>query len=403
MIANLLYKIKCAIKKPFKVGIIAYYYPHEKNINNGVAMHTYYLSRELAALGCDVHVFTNGTKDKIKTEYLGEGRVVVHSINTSVQNQVYEPTAKKKIGYLIFEHKIIHEFTEAQIGNEFDVIHTHGWLTSGAFISKLLHNIKWVHTFHALEKDRIKFMTKEERRYKDISNWIESTIKHADAMIAVSEALKKEIIAKYRIKKEKIQYIPNGIDLDIFYPSQKKEKTITYVGRFSKEKGITILPEIMEKVLSKDKKAKFIVIAPRKNLPESLKKTSQEFDSLLEKYPERIKMPPQPLSNKELSEIYRQSQIYIQPSEYESFGMCVLEAMACGNAIICSDKGGMPALVKNAGITTKLNTNTFADNILKLLQNQTLRKQYSLNAIARAKNYEWKKIAKETLELYKNV
>ena len=84
----------------------------------------------------------------------------------------------------------MNEVTKENNNDKFDVIHTHGWFTAGAFISKYFNDVKWVHTFHSLEKDRIKFMPKEEQKYSKIIQWMESTIEYADALIAVSRKLR---------------------------------------------------------------------------------------------------------------------------------------------------------------------------------------------------------------------
>ena len=62
-------------------------------------------------------------------------------------------------------------------------------------------NIPWIHTFHAVEKNRLKYMTKEEAAYSNVANWIEYTTKYADGFIAVSDCLKEEISKIYHNKR----------------------------------------------------------------------------------------------------------------------------------------------------------------------------------------------------------
>ncbi len=405
IIDSIAYWLKSIIKKPLKIGLVSYYYPKDSDsIDNGVAIHVYYLSRKLAEFGCEVHVFAKGERNSMKKSYPGKGKLVVHMINTYFDSPFKDIVAKKRMSYFIFDNKIINEITKENSNRKFDIIHTHGWLTAGAFISKYLNDMTWIHTFHAVEKNRLKFMSKDEKKYFKIARWVESTARYADALIAVSENLKKEILENYLLKKEKVYYIPNGVDLNVFKPENiaSKEKQILYIGRFSLEKGIDLLPDIAKNVLENDKNTKFLVIATGGISP-SLRYVKEEFDYLLEKYPERFFLERESKTREQIARVYNESLICIQPSRYESFGLVMLEAMACGKAVVCSNLGGLPEVVDNAGIISILNTKRFVYNISKLLKDFRLRERYARRGIERAKMFDWDKIAGKTLALYKKI
>jgi len=404
MINQISFYFRSLVKKPFKVGLISYYYPEKEKLNNGVAIHTYYLSRELAKLGCEVHIFASGDKNSKKKQYLGEGKLVIHRINSDPKLKIKNGVLNKRIDYLVFDNHVINQVIKENTNEKFDILHSHGWLTSGAFISKYFNDVKWIHTFHAIEKNRLKFMTSEEKKYFKIAKWIESSINHADAIITVSNRLKIEALQTYPIKKEKIYTIPNGVDLSLFntnYPTTH-EKKILYIGRFSNEKGIDIVLKIAKEILKKDVEIKFILVSSDKGIP-SLEKVRKGFEALQEEYPERIHWYREDLSLEKIAELHKESIIYIQPSRYESFGMCVLEAMACGEAVIVSNKGGLPEVVENAGIVIPLKTNLFTKEILKLVEDFKLRERYVRRAIERSKEFSWEDIAKRTLALYRKV
>ena len=391
-------------KKPFKVGLISYYYPEGSKFENGVAIHVYYLSKELAKLGCDVHVFASGDKSFIKKQYVGEGRITIHRISSKFDCPIDDIIIKKRMNYLIFDNKIINEVTKENAKGKFEIIHTHGWLTAGAFISKIFNNIKWVHTFHALEKNRVGFMSKAEKKFFGIAKWIESTIKYANALVAVSHNLEREILQNYPIKKEKVHYIPNGVDLSLFKVENvmTNEKKVLYVGRFSLEKGIDLVQKIALEVLSKNKEVKFVVLATGTISP-SIEKVKKEFDTLKEIFGDRFALLRESISREELAELYNESSIVIQPSRYEAFGLCVLEAMACGDAVIVSNKGGLSEVVGNAGIILPTNSQLFSKEILKLLDNYRLRERYGRRGVERARKFSWIYVAKKTLELYRKI
>ena len=77
--------------------------------------------------------------------------------------------------------------------------------------------------------------------------------------------------------------------------------------------------------------------------------------------------------------------------------------MACGKAVIVSNKGGLPEVVENAGIVIPLKTNLFVKEILKLVEDFKLRERYARRAIERSKGFSWEDIAKRTFALYKKV
>ena len=405
MLKGILYAIKNSLKKPFKVGIVSYHYPEGEKGNNGVAVHVYYLSRELAKLGCEVHVFTKGEKETEETEYINEGKLVIHKIVTKSKSIISDPVVKKRVSYFMFDNKIIDEISKENSHEKFDVIHTHGWLTAGAFITKFFHDLKWVHTFHALEKNRIQFMTNEEKKFFKIANWMEGTIRHADALITVSKKIKIEVLQNYSLKSEKIFPIYNGVDLEMFYPpeSTPKEKKVLYVGRFSLEKGIDLLYNIAKKTLEKDKEIIFEIVASKEGIPRSLEKLKDKFESLEKDFPERLIWHKEKMGRKELSKLYKEAILYIQPSRYDSCPTTVLEAMASGKAVIGSDRGGIPEILENSGVVTPLKSNLFQKNILELKENYKLRERYARRALERVKDFQWEKIGNKTLKLYKKI
>lgn len=404
MFEGLVYRIRSLWKKPFKIGLITPQYEGHEATNKGVAIHVYYLSRELTKLGCDVHIFALNKKNTVKKEYIGEGRLVIHGIEENT-GDITDTVARRKILRFTFDSDVVKEVLKESKNGKFDIIHSH-IAFAGGLISKYLNNVKWVHTVHSLEKHRVSFLTEQQKKYLELENWIESAISYADAIITVSKKLVEDILKNYKVKKNRVFNVPNGVDSNLFNNKdiKKREKRVIYIGRFSLEKGIDLIPNIAETVIKKYPKSKFTIIAPPdyKGLPESLKLT-KKLENLEKKYPEKVEWVKEPLTREELAEIYRSSMILIQPSRYESFGMTVLEAMACGDAVIVSNKGGLPEVVGNAGVILPLNSKLFSKEILKLLNNQKLRERYGRIGVERVKNFEWERIAKQTLDIYKVV
>lgn len=402
-IESIAYALMSIVRKPFKVGLISYYPKHnQKSLNNGVAIHVYYLSRELAKIGLEVHIFAQDDKNYNKTEYIGDGKIVVHGIKTKIDLPNDDLVTKKRLSHFIFESAIIQKISKENSKESFDILHTHNIGVGGTFISKYFYNIPWIHTFHSVENNRLKFLSKEESRYLDIVRWTQSTINYSDAIITVSEILKKEVLQDYPLS-EKVIYIPNGVDLELFNKENSNgNQSILHIGRFSLEKGVDLLPDIIKNVLDKNKKIKFVLVVSDKNIPLSLEKVKKKLEDLEKKH-ERFIWHRDIIGREEIKDLFKQSLIYIQPSRYEAFGLTVLEAMACGKAVIVSDIGGLSEVVENAGLIIPLKVDLFVKEILRLTEDFKLRERYGRRGFERAKLFSWEDVAKKTFELYKEI
>lgn len=404
MIDRIVYYFRSLFKQPFKVGIILLDYTEENSGGSGVSIHASTIARELSSWGCEVHIFTRGESNSTQSKFYGDGKLVLHRINPDVKIISNNNTLKRRMSHILFENLSIPKIIEENKRGKFDVIQTHNLATEGAFVSKYFLEIPWINTFHSVEKIRVSYLEPEEKKYLDLTNWTESTLLYADMLISVSENLKKDIVANYKIDPKKIEVIPNGVDLSFFdKPSDDvvRKKNVLYIGRFSAEKGIDFIPAIAEKVLDSNSEITFTA-ATGSFLPNvSKQQLYNKFEELEKKFPGRFVWYRRVLNKDEMKKLYRESAIYIQPSRYESFGMTVLEAMASGCSIVCSNRGGLPELVANAGISISPSADKFSEKILMLIENYRLRERYSRRAMDRAKIFEWRDIALKTLNVYK--
>jgi glycosyltransferase involved in cell wall biosynthesis len=112
------------------------------------------------------------------------------------------------------------------------------------------------------------------------------------------------------------------------------------------------------------------------------------------------------LSGEKKYTYYKSADIYVQPSRYETFGIAILEAMACGKTVVASNVGGIPFLVID-GETGLLfengNVRDLAEKILNLLNDKELREKMGKAGKKRAEEFTWDKIAKQTVEVYKEI
>jgi glycosyltransferase involved in cell wall biosynthesis len=394
--------LKGWLKKPIKIGIIANKYPTDKISSSGAFIHTMHLTRNLASLGTEVHVFCAGNKNKIIKERIGEGKLIIHVLGVDTGFGIKNSLLLDRIALYTFEVRALNAIMYENSRRWFDIIHSQS-ITSTGFMLKHFSNMNWVHTFHSLDTKRLKKMEKGKHKLIPVQGWADRTVLDADRVITVSNKFREEVIREIKGTSKNTVVIPNGINLNLFKPSKRTPLTVLYIGRFSKEKGVCLLPEVIEKVLQKDKRYKFIMVATLNNKTAALKTTQNELEEIEKKYPGRFTWHKNTLGEEEIVKLHKDSGVYIQPSMYETFGICVLEAMASGNPVIVTNVGGMPELVGNAGLIADKTPKDLSKKIINLLKNPSLRRKLGKRGITRAQNYCWKLISERTLDLYKEI
>jgi alpha-1,3-rhamnosyl/mannosyltransferase len=111
-----------------------------------------------------------------------------------------------------------------------------------------------------------------------------------------------------------------------------------------------------------------------------------------------------PVPEQDLPALYTGATLFVFPSLYEGFGLPVLEAMACGTPVACSDSSSLPEVAGDAAILfDSTDVGDMAEAIGLLLGNPDLRQRLAKAGLQRAKRFSWQRTAKETLEVYRHV
>jgi glycosyltransferase involved in cell wall biosynthesis len=384
-----------ALSKPkLKVAIISYYY--QKPTISGVGIHVQNLAKHLVKHDCEVHIFCHGDTET----YYKENGAYVHVIG-KILAPVTGSFSKKRLEYDVFESEVIRELIRENLRKKFGVIHTHGALTKAAFILKKVYRFKWIHTFHAIEKSRANKLSTEEKQFEDLVSWIEHTTNYCDGAIFVSKALLREAKKHYTLKSAII--IPNGVDFEFFNYQSITKKNVLFIGRFSKEKGIELLPDLIENIM-KIKDTTFTAVSPANfvSLDGEIKEIRLSLSRQVKKYKGRLKIIDTIQSQDLLKNLYKESQVYIQPSTYESFGLCILEAMSSGRPVVAFKVGGIPEVIGDSGFLVN-NKKGFIHKVCHLLENKGECVRIGKKANERAKKFDWDLITKKTIEYYKEV
>ncbi len=286
---------------------------------------------------------------------------------------------------------------------KFDVIHAHDWLvTYAAKAIKSSYNTPIVATIHATEAGRNSGIHDETQRYINDTEWMLTY--EANEVIVNSNYMKCELQRNFGLPFEKINVIPNGVNLTMYSGIERdydfrrnyasdNEKIILYAGRLVYEKGVQYLIGAMPKILQNYHDAK-LVIAGRGGMYDDLK-AQVDYLGLGNKVYFTGYM-----DHKSLCKLYKCADIAVFPSTYEPFGIVALEGMLAGNPIVVSDIGGLNEIVEHGinGMKSYAgNSNSIADSILTLLFDHKLCNEISKNAKTKVKElYNWTKIAQDT-------
>tara|TARA_B100000900_G_scaffold334600_1_gene295952 strand:- start:12541 stop:13689 length:1149 start_codon:yes stop_codon:yes gene_type:complete len=231
---------------------------------------------------------------------------------------------------------------------------------------------------------------------------IEYAINKSNAVTVVSESLKKETLKYFNVSKE-INTISNFIEIDLYNKKSdlklkntfvnNEEYLITHISNFRKVKRVCDVIRIFQKVNSKIP-SKLLMIGDG---PDRIKAEILSRDLGIE---DKVRF----LGKINITHnILACSDVFILPSESESFGLVALEAMASRNAIVSTNNGGISELNidKVTGFLSKVgDIQKMANDTILLLQNQELLEKFKLNAFDHASNFDIHKVLPKYLNVY---
>jgi len=243
-----------------------------------------------------------------------------------------------------------------------DLVHSHTWYANGAgHIAQLLHGIPHVVTAHSLEPLRPWKAEQLGGGYR-VSSWIEKTaFEAADAVIAVSAGMAKDILRSYpSIAPEKVKVVHNGIDLQRWNRIDEPDvvralgvdpdrPSVVFVGRITRQKGLPYLLAAAQKL---PPEVQLVLCAGAPDTPEILAEVKAGVAAL---QAERtgVVWIDRMLAQEELAALLSSATTFVCPSIYEPLGIVNLEAMACGAAVVGTATGGIPEVVAD-GLTGRL-------------------------------------------------
>ena len=386
------------------ITILTNEYP--PNVYGGAGVHVEYLVRELARV-CPVRVYSFGDQD------IEDARLRVQGVSSSGAPQTYDPRFEKFFGTLQ------RNLAMAAAVKRADIVHCHTWYSHWAgCLVKQLTGARLVLTTHSLEPHR-PWKVEQLRRAYHASSWIEQTAyQSADGVVAVSPQMRADVMDLYGVDPEKIEVIPNGIDPDEYRPTFNAETLrkygvdpeqpfILFVGRITRQKGIIHLVHAVSDLIPG---MQVVLAAGAPDTADIEAEMTREVTSLQEAGRHRVVWIREMMPRADLIVLYSHARVFVCPSVYEPFGIINLEAMACETAVVASDVGGIPMVVKegDTGYLVSPEGDGFAvrlaHRINELMENPQRCADMGRRGRERVEaQFSWRAVAARTLEMYEGL
>ncbi|TFC96935.1 MULTISPECIES: glycogen synthase [Cryobacterium] len=243
-----------------------------------------------------------------------------------------------------------------------DIVHSHTWYANGAgHLAQLLHGIPHVVTAHSLEPLRPWKAEQLGGGYR-VSSWIERTaFEAADAVIAVSGGMRRDILRSYpALDASRVHVVYNGIDLERWKPTDDLDTVralgidpdrpaVVFVGRITRQKG---LPYLLRAAALLPPEVQLVLCAGAPDTPGILAEVTAGVEAL-QKERSGVVWIDRLLSQPDLAAVLTAGTVFVCPSVYEPLGIVNLEAMACGLPVVGTATGGIPEVVAD-GVTGRL-------------------------------------------------
>jgi alpha-maltose-1-phosphate synthase len=378
-----------------RVALMTREYPPD--VYGGAGVHVTHLARELAQL-VEVEVHTWGDP---------RDGVVGHRPWDALAGAAPELGALRAMSV---------DLAMAAAAGSAQVVHSHTWYANlGGHLAKLVHGRPHVATVHSLEPLR-PWKAEQLGGGYALSSFCERTaLEGADAIIAVSEGMRRDVLDCYpAVDSDRIEVIYNGVDAEAFRPDPRTDlierrgvdpsvPSVLFVGRITHQKGVA---HLLDAALAVDPAAQLVLCVGAPDTP--------EIEADVRARAERVRRErgnlvwiEEMVPHADLVQLLTHATVFVCPSIYEPLGIVNLEAMACETAVVASAVGGIPEVVED-GVTGVLvppaDPAALAEAVNGLLADPARAAAMGRAGRARAvERFAWPAIARQTAALYERL
>jgi len=355
-----------------------YFYPG----NGGVETHINELARQLRYFGHHVIVVTRRYGHLTGVHWLDGLKVYYLPFRDVIDNSI-PPTGLMLMPLL----------RDILIRERISIVHGHaksGTSADAALLASHL-GLPTVYTAHSNHKDT-NFLQRMENKFEAV------VVAHVDACIAVSSATRENLAMRCRVDARRIQVIPNAVDTDMFVPPAEPAPAVTaitvvVVSRLTRRKGAHLLVALLPLACARWPEMRFLVAGDGPYLSE-LQRVRDEGG-----LHSRIELMGA-VEHGRVPSILQQGHIFVSASLTEAFGIGIIEAAACGLAVVATAVGGVPELLPASMLHL---ASPDADELLEALsaavaEVRGLHRPHRRSYVQAM--YSWEAVAASTVECY---
>lgn len=367
-----------------KIGLVS---PYDYSFPSGVVNHISHLANHFCEWGHQVKIIAPRLKDTERNhniELKAVGRPLPIPYGGSIARIPLSPWLPIQI------KKILRE-------ENFDILHLHEPFAPLLCVSALAQSTCTnVGTFHACHA--------KSRTYYVAQPFLKPWFKKLHGKITVSKAALNYVT---RYFPGEYHIIPNGIDIEHFTPEGPRRQelangklNVLFVGRLEKRKGLGHLINACALVKKEFPNFRLIVVGPGTRLRPGYEEQAQELklDNIV--FTDFV-------SDAELPEYYRSADVFCAPATGgESFGIVLLEAMACGKPVVASSIEGYASVLTHDAEGLQVppaDEEALAQALLSLLNDPSRREHMGAKGMVKAQNYSWENVARQVMDFYRSL
>lgn len=315
----------------------------------------------------------------------------------------------------------------AAVPETVDLVHSHTWYANLAgLLTSVYRDVPHVISAHSLEPDRPWKAEQLGGGYR-LSSWAERTAYDAaDAVIAVSAGMRRDVLAAYsELDPDKVHVVRNGVDTEEFRPVEETDvveslgmdperPSVVFVGRITRQKGLVHLVRAAREL---DPDTQLVLLAGAPDTPEIAAEFHEAFDEVRRTRRAPVIWVEEMLPRASVRQVLSAATVFACPSVYEPLGIVNLEAMACATPVVASQVGGIPEVVVDGetghlvpGVPTDTSTpeevaqfeSAFADRINDLTRDPERAAAFGRAGRQRCLDeFSWQSIAAQTVDVYR--
>ncbi|MET0929066.1 MAG: D-inositol-3-phosphate glycosyltransferase [Aeromicrobium sp.] len=381
----------------------------------GMNVYVLELSRQLAARGIEVEIFTRATSRHQAPVVAAEPGIRVHHVAAGP----FEGLQKNDLPSQLcsFVRDVLRAEVEREPGH-FDLVHSHYWLSGQVgTVARERWNVPLVHTMHTMAKVKNAMLADGDaaepigRIYGE-----EEIVRLADRLIANTVEERRELVELYDADPDRVAVVHPGVDTQVFRPGRLAEArdqlgidagaaVLLFAGRIQPLKAPDVVLRAAAVMLERDPslRDRLVVAVVGGASGSGLDQPTALSDLSVELGIDDVVRFVPTVSQRELADWYAAASVVCVPSHNESFGLVAIEAQACGTPVVAARVGGLSTAVTD-GVTGVLvdghDPVDYASAIHPLLTDDEAREAMSQKAVRHAEGFGWDVTADRTLGVY---